>query len=291
MDISGIHYGLTLLYSYLLPLFNVEEVSDGFVFEKTYGTVKGLFCRFSEKELVTTCRIPRGVDRASVLRVLGLEKQPLFTEFSDRVGVSRVKTPVTLVYEPGDVVHVFYAIYLSRNTDYYVNTIRWARQAYEEEFVTSSSYIALEFNRLKRVIDGVFEKGLDPLSTAISLMEMRGVGIKSVTALLLHGYGLTEYAPVDRHYAEYLGVERYQPQKEHCVKLRLNCKLCSRGCPYRYAVVKYGVYNGFVQSLVYIHARLSASRRSELEEVLVKDPADWLNPVEEVLNRAREFSI
>lgn len=290
MDIAGIHYGLTLLYSYLLPLFDVSEVSSGFVFEKIHGTARGLVCRFSEKNLNTTCRIPRGVDPNSTLRILGLEKHAVFTMFSARIGVSPVGVPVSLVYEPGDALYVFYSIYLSRNTDYYVNTVKWARQACVKGFVESSSYIPVEFNRLKQVIDGVFSRGLDPLDTALSLMKLRGVGVKSAMALLLHSYGLTEYAPVDRHYAGYLDVERYQPQKHYCTRWRLNCRLCPRSCPYRYAVEKYGVFNGIVQSLVYIRARLSASRRSGLEKILVRDPAKWLNLVDVVLSRAGELS-
>lgn len=290
MEIRGVHYGLSLVYSYLLPLFEVTEVSGGFIFEKIHGAGRGVECRFREGGLITECRVPRGVSKKVVERLLGLEKLTLARELCRRLGLSVEMCTVSLLYEPSDARLVFYAVYLSRNTDYYVNTVRWARQVVEKGFVDSTSYVPLEFNRVKPLIDRVFSRGVNLRDIVTELLGIPGIGVKSVVALLLHGYGLTEYAPVDRHYARYLGFEPMQPPKNHCSKLKLACRLCSRRCIYGYTVRKYGVFNGFIQSLVYVHARL-LGRRSLLEKILVRDPSACLDVVEKVLTNAREFSI
>ncbi|MEM5833689.1 MAG: hypothetical protein QXF04_04075 [Candidatus Aenigmatarchaeota archaeon] len=291
LKIKGVHYGLTLLYSYMLPLFEIEETPGGFVFRKMRGLGRWLTCEFNEEELETRCIVPCEVSRESVERVLGLEKQPLFGELCVRLNLPPSYCSVTLLYEPADAKLVFYAVYLSRNTDYYVNTVKWTKQAVEHGAVESTSYIPREFNALKPRIDSVFAEYTDPAVLSVELLKLRGVGAKTVSAIMLHGYGLTEYAPVDRHYADYLGLNPRQPPKSACITSGFECSRCTRSCVYRYAVVKYGVYNGVVQSLTYIRARLKRSRRSIIEEVLVKETSWYLDIVESILEKARELKL
>lgn len=289
LEIKGIHYGLTLLYSYSLPLFEVYETGSGFVFEKVRGALKGLKCEFSEKELTTTCTIPSGASSSVLERVLGLRYRHIFQDFCNYVSVKGSPCRVTLVAEPSDSRYVFYAIYLSKNTDYYVNTVLWTKMAVDTGVVKASSYIPREFNKVKPIVDVVFQRSQSLEELVAGLLAVPGVGAKSISALLLHGYGLSMYAPVDRHYREYLGSKWKEPHKAYCAKYKLNCLACPRNCIYKYAASKYGAYNGVVQSLVYIRARLAMHRRSELEEVLVRDPSMHLEHFDKVLEAARSI--
>ncbi|MEM1832363.1 MAG: hypothetical protein QXJ97_12650, partial [Desulfurococcaceae archaeon] len=54
---------------------------------------------------------------------------------------------------------------------------------------------------------------------------------------------------------------------------------------------KHGVYNGVLQSLVYIYDRLRLKKRSEVEKILVKDPSIYLDKIEDLLIHARSMNI
>ncbi len=290
MLVKNVHYGLSLLYSYLLPLVSIEEEGWGFRLRVLYGSARGVECSFREDEVVAECKIPPGVEESAARRVLGLEKHGLFVELCSLAGMGGCASSlVTLLYDPGAARYVFYAIYLSRNTDYYVNTIKWTREALERGFVESTSYIPREFNKAKKQIDEAFEYSGSFRELVARLAQVRGVGAKSIAALMLHGYGLTEHAPVDRHYAKFLGAGAYQPPKRFCISRGFDCPRCEKlECPYRVAASRLGPYNGVVQSLVYIKERLESRRRSRLEEVLVRDPSHYVDGLERLLGVLRE---
>lgn len=271
MIVKGIHYGLTLLYSFLLPLFYVEETSEGFVFKVSHGRYSGLECSFREESLETTCRTPSGADPA-LLSLLGVDKRGVFKEIGRLTGSEKpVSSTVSLLYSPSYKLLVAYSAFLSRNTDYYINTVKWVREALEGSLF-SNSYIVREFvevsGEMKRAVGG----DKPPVEEALKLMSARGIGPKTAQAYLLHAHGLTRYAPVDRHYARFLGVPMKQPPKRRCLKQRLDCGNCGSGCVYSIAHNLLGWLNGAVQSLVYIEGRLLSKRRAWLEEVLVKEP-------------------
>lgn len=283
LRITGIHYGLTLLYSYLLPVINVVETSYGFVFGYATGAAKGLTCVFRESTLETECYASNRVDPQVVENVLGLSKWGLFRGLCGYSTRDCVVSNITLIYEPRYRVHVAYSVYLSRNTDYYANTIRWVREALVKGVVESPSYIAREFNSVRRTIDKVLRGRSSPLREALKLLEVRGFGVKLAKAYLLHAHGMTEHAPVDRHYAKILNLKRVNPPKTHCIKQRLDCTKCDKHCPYAYTTKRFSSLNGVVQSLAYIYGKLSSKRRTALEEILVRDPHQHLDKLENTL--------
>lgn len=288
MRVKGVHYGLTLLYSFLLPLFDIEETGYGFVFRVSHGRYSGLECFFREESLETTCRTPGGVDPA-VLSLLGVDKRDVFKEIGRLTGLERpVSSNVSLIYNPSYKLLVAYSVFLSRNTDYYVNTVKWAREAIEGS-PTSNSYIVREFVSVSSEIRRAIEGAKSPLEEALKLMSVRGIGPKTVHAYLLHAYGLTRYAPVDRHYARFLGATVKQPSKRKCLKQRLDCENCELSCAYALASNLLGSFNGAVQSLVYIESRLLSKRRTWLEEVLVKEPGYFAERLGKELESVRRF--
>jgi hypothetical protein len=279
--VEGVHYGLTLLYSYLLPVFNIEETPRGFVFEVDWGLFKGFRCVFDEESLVTECSDVPSELLGEVSRLLGLDKRIVFSEVCRLAGLDRcVAGVVTLIYSPRYKLPVAYSIYLSRNTDYYINTVRWVREALSRGVVESSAYIPREFNRVKSLIDQTLLRSKSPVEEALDLLEIKGFGVKSAKAYLLHAYGLTEHAPIDRHYLRVLGVKP-AISKSKCISTgKLDCLRCSVNCAYRVATARFRELNGAVQSLAYIYGRLKSKRRSSLEEVLVKSPDYYIDHFE-----------
>ena len=282
MELKGIHFGLTLLYSYLLPLYSIEEINGGFVFRKVIGFSKGLECVFKESTLETKCKAPIGVNVSQSL--LGLDKRRLFREICELVGFKDCFSKhITLIYEPRDKELILYSVYLSRNTDYYINTVRWIRNLVLKESISSSSFILREFNDARMSFKSVFEENLDPLSEAVKLLNIRGIGVKSMKAYLLHAYGLTEHAPIDRHYSRILKAKPIQPNKQMCIARRLQCSECTINCLYGYTTKMLRSLNGIVQSLSYIYGRLKLKRRSALEEIIVPNPSSYIDEFEKLL--------
>ena len=289
MKLRGIHFGLTLLYSYLLPLYSIEEFNGGFLFRKITGVGKGLECVFREKNLETHCRIPSGVEISQGL--LGLDKQILFREVCKRVGVENcIAKHITLIYEPRDKELIFYSVYLSRNTDYYINTVKWIYELVTKGTISSTSYTIKEFIKRRDYFRQILNKNADPLSEAIELLNIKGVGVKSIKAYLLHAYGLTIHAPIDRHYARILRAKPRQPSKNICAMLRLNCTTCTLKCLYGYTTRLFGLLNGIIQSLSYIYYRLKSKRRSIIEEILIPDPSHYVDDIEKLLNNILKLS-
>ncbi len=286
--IKGVHYGLTLLYSYLLPVINLDERAGGFIFSIEYGELKGLECRFNESTLETTCSISGSPSAPSLERILGLEKHWLFREVCSRLNIEKcIANQVTLVYEPLYKKIVAYSIYLSRNTDYYVNTLKWVREAVLKKYIDSQSYIPREFNAVRDQIDNVVTNGKTPLEEVLGLMKIPGFGVKSANAYLLHVYGLTEYAPIDRHYAKLLG-KITLISKSACLRNgRLYCKQCSINCPYRHAQSRFGVLNGVIQSLIYVYGRLKNPRKTSIEEILVGSREYYIDEFEELITKVK----
>ncbi|MEM4717767.1 MAG: hypothetical protein QXE81_03290 [Desulfurococcaceae archaeon] len=282
MIIKGIHYGLTLLYSYLLPVMDVEDRPGGFRFRIKSKLIGSFNCLFYEDKLETTCKIDDVSDPCVIQRVLGIEKNNLFQELCRYIGYEKcIFEQITLLYEPLLKKHIAYAIYLSRNTDFYANTIRWVKEYIATGFIRSSSYIPREFIKNKDRIDNVLEGGNQPIVEAMELLKIDGFGLKSIKAFLLHAYGFTDQAPIDTHYSEFLGSRRrVMVNKDHCITIALNCVSCRKNCIYRNTIRKFGKYNGIIQSLSYIIAKLKKHVRPELLDVLVKNIDHYVEELE-----------
>lgn len=283
LKIHNIHYGLTLLYSYLLPVIDVVETTEGFKFQFTRGVFNGIECFFNENNLETECVISDSMSRVMIQNILGLSKHDLFIKLCDVLELNDcVANEITLMFEPIYKREILYAIYLSKNTNYYINTIRWTRVVLEKGYIDSASFIPREFNKVKNQIDKVLAENTSIHREVVNLLRIPGVGLKSIKAYLLHAYGLTQHAPIDRHYARFLDLTSINIDKKHCLNTELKCEHCQFKCPYSHTMKKFGLFNGVVQSLVYIHSRLVFSRKSRLEEILVKDPSKYTSRLVEV---------
>ena len=270
--VKGVDYGLTLYYSYKLPLYRIEPLGNGFIFEKIFGVCKGLRCKFSRESMETVCEVPQGCEGFADA-LLGLDKRAGFESICRLIGREKcVSSTITLVYSPWDAKLVLYTILLSRNTDYFINTVRWFKELMLRGFIESSSYIPRQVAELIPVVEDVFRRHSNALSIAVELLRIRGIGVKTVTALLLHAYGDTRFAPIDRHYRRFLQKffnDLREPVKEVCIGLGLDCSKCLYRDRCVYGVARrFGELNGYIQSLAYLSQRLRIAR-TELEHVLV----------------------
>lgn len=274
IEIDGVDYGYSLYYSYLLPLFDIEPTENGFAFRKVVGFCSKIECVFHRDSLKTVCKVPPNCVEYSK-HVLGVDSRWGFKELCKVYGYEKCFAErITLLYSPKDARLVFYAILLSRNTDYFVNTLRWFKELVHTGSIESDGYIAKQFLEIKESVDRVFDSIDKVNELTISLLKLRYVGLKTVSALLLHAFGLTEYAPIDRHYTWYLSkaLPNFKPmqiRKEVCIRNQLNCL----ECPYRerclYGATKiFGKLNGYIQSLAYLSRRISMARNT-LEGILV----------------------
>ncbi|MGB9828116.1 hypothetical protein IMZ38_06025 [Thermosphaera chiliense] len=276
MKIEGIHYGLTLMYSYLLPFFEIKETSNGFIFAKKYGVLKGLKCTFHEDSLLTICDASSvsSLEKRHITSLLGLDKTVLFKQLSS-FSEDNLIGEITLMFSPLDAENIFKTILLSRNTDYFTNTIRWVKDLLEGIDIsrTYSSYIPKMLKQFNEHLPGIDFLSLNSNSIR-QLLEIRHIGAKTVSALLLHGYGNTLYAPVDRHFSKLLSLRFAisEPLKKYCMENAMECLNCRHGlkCKYGISMKTFGDYNGVIQSISYIASRLER-KPSELESILLKN--------------------
>jgi len=266
--VEGVNYALSLYFSYLLPLFDAKVVDSALTFTKIHGVCRGLKCEW--KGGVAECIVPGDCSEESYSEVLGLKNRVVVEEFYDTVSASSSGIPrIVIMHSSLDKQLVFTTVFLSRNTDYYKNTVKWvklmtASSCLQEpgkcaDKIKSYQYVQLVENyaELRRIM----EAGLSVSREALELLTLKNTGLKTVNAYLLHSYGLTQYAPIDRYYGSLLrelGVTGTLPSKELCLKYKLDCDNCyyRKKCIYFKAREFFGLFNGVVQSLTYIYGRL-----------------------------------
>ncbi len=280
--VRGIDYALSFYHSYLLPLFKLDYKDGRLVFTKTTGVCKGLMCNYIKEKLELMCRMPKGCDLGDIFSLLGMKSYERAWRNPRIMGrIFGYITPdcigrISIPSSPGDKKFIITSIVLSMNTDYYINTLRWMKEFIKHKSISSGSYQVKLFNRLIAHLDKILDKANDPVEEAVELLSLDGIGVKTVHAYLLHTYGLTSYAPVDRYFMEFLstiGVSGRVPNKKKCLRSGLDCRSClySTNCIYASAKRKLGSLTGIIQSLIYCLFRTRNKRRiSAVETVLIR---------------------
>ncbi len=293
--LENIDYRLSLYYSYLLPLFRIESINNKFVFIKGHGSCKGLKC--IQENNTTECNIPDRCKPDEYKKILGLNTKNVFDELMDKLNVSseNIFRKITLIYSDdiSDKKIVFLTIFLSRNTDYYRNTVKWINYILENNCLKNPYKCiplirSYQYKQLIEILDNLLEvfrlyQGeYDDISKEIlDLLKIRYIGLKSINAYFLHVYGNTYYAPIDRHYKQTLrkiGLKGIIPSKKQCLLFKLRCETCSMRlrCLYYVSRKLLGKYNGVFQSISYIHGRITSICRGtgklkDLEYHILRD--------------------
>ena len=117
-----------------------------------------------------------------------------------------------LSVSPGDQDLVFAAAFLSRNTDYYANVVRWVRLLSPDGELDPSLAVnagrSFQLRQLPEVMASLREISplpRDPWEARRRLLSLRWVGPKVADAFLLFTGVSTELAPADVHFLR-LGV-------------------------------------------------------------------------------------
>ncbi len=308
--IKNIDYGLSFYYSYGLPLYTFERSNGTLIFKKKHGICEGLICKSTGSQ--TVCYIPDNDNTCQtyVVELLGLRTLRLVRQLHRILEIETgypypILHRFAFIHNSYDKIEIFLSVFLSRNTDYYVNTVKWVRNILERdlflkrtEFLNISSYQFRQLLEIVNYISDIFRKHNDPLEISLSLLKLPNIGPKTVFAFLLHCFGLTQYAPVDRYYRSFLssiGIKGKNPNKKHCLSSRLNCSKCaySSKCIYSLAMNKFHEFNGIIQSLTYIYGRLKSPKlRSPLEKTLIgKNTYRILVELKRLLKSIGEISI
>jgi hypothetical protein len=174
----------------------------------------------------------------------------LAEKYGDCVGIS---------ISPGDEDLLFVVAFLTQNTNYHTNVLKWTRALFsktedlaEMAEVAPSIGRSYQLRRLPQAVKRYLELGRP--RDRRELLSIPGVGAK-VADLYLLFTGDATAAPVDKHFirtAPRLGLRGRPPSPAHC--RRYTCSTCPLAprCLRAQAAEKLGRLAGWVQTLAYL---------------------------------------
>ncbi|MCX8184510.1 MAG: hypothetical protein RMI56_06520 [Sulfolobales archaeon] len=191
---------------------------------------------------------------------------------------------------PWDKFEVLTAAFLSRNTDYHRNTVRWVKSLLHKlsntnidsangivraAFLTYNEYRSYQLHQLTEVLSEILSalqavSAMDVETIRKQLIKIKHLGPKVVDSFLLHSGLETIHAPVDIHYLRFLkkyGLLRdvfTYPRKKYCTEF--NCYTCpiARKCVYAYTIKMFKNLNGFIQTASYVSGKLKVESCRDL---------------------------
>ncbi len=282
---------LTLYPSFILTMMLREDE----YWIKKYGYAKGTRLRQTHDKIEV--ELPENVPDSTILELTGLWYDPYrFVHDVDRQYRDIVEKLieythfVRLAISRRDPIHIFVSTFLSRNTDYYINVIRWVHAICEitddrldalgEDIVkrVSNSYQLRQLpEAIKYFLASVLKLYLESASyweIRKALLSIRNVGPKVADAFLIFTGCTTELAPSDIHFRRF--VQRLNlfdsfalPDKKFCVKYTCDScpnNRCLTGTVYK----KFGRLSSWIQTVSYVVDRLYCSRNKCRECPLYK---------------------
>jgi hypothetical protein len=282
---SEFNLSLSLEASFSLPLFEKLKPNS---FVKIYGHSVGLVFKIEKNATYY-----RGCGLQDALLFSGAWFNPI--ENMKKLGrreaayiykFLEVFPGLSIAVNPWDLRAMFYSIFLSRNTSYHTNTVRWlhnmAVKAGNEENLASldprsfgGSYQLTQLAKVKPKLDGILNS-LIPGSRLINsidvfshvkakLLSLPYVGSKSVHAFGLFCLGLTWLAPADRHLTSMvksMGIVNDKvktPEKKLCMEnnclIDLKCPMF-KDCLTAKLMRDFGVMAGWLQTATYLYGAL-----------------------------------
>ncbi len=267
---TGFDMDLSLKPSFILPLFTKVGRSK---YVKLYGDSRGCIIEIKEGTLVC-----RGGNISRILEWTGLWFDPYKylrkLGRSERAIVERLleiyhglRIPVSTSDEP----YIFIAVFLSRNTDYYRNTMKWLSKIfpYYNNYGKLPPLVEVGGSyQLKQLEKAFLEYKKYALSTDHDLEVLRrvmlkipNVGPKTADAYIMYAKANTFMPPVDIHFIRFsrrllIGNEEFTvPLKAYCLKYSCeNCPL-NRSCLSIIISKKFGFMSGWIQTVSYLHDR------------------------------------
>ncbi|NPB00673.1 MAG: hypothetical protein GXO10_04800 [Crenarchaeota archaeon] len=267
----------TLYPSFTLTLFNNLKENK---YVKICGYNTGLIIEQIENKLI----IENVIDSNYIYDITGLWYEPRehlsdvdrrFLDIIEKI-VDKVSF-IRLSVSRQDYIFIFISTFLSRNTDFYTNVIRWVKKICElsENNVhkitpdlvkkIGNSY---QLQQLAEVIDQVLSIRLEDDFWIVrrSLLKIPYAGPKVVDAFLIFTKSTTSIAPSDIHYERF--IKRFKifrnfrkPIKNYCIRYRCyNCPIsnrCLTGLSYNH----FGRLSSWIQTVSYVIDREFCSRK------------------------------
>jgi hypothetical protein len=297
---DGFNLALSLKASFSLPLFNNPNHNT---FVKIYGHGSG-----------TVLKMDGGATyyHGCSLREALVLSGAWFNLLENAKKLSRRKaffinrfwevfSGLSIATNPWDLRAMLYSIFLSRNTRYHVNTVKWLRDmvikagdenrlAYLDPKAFGASYQLVQLAEIKPLLDEVLSETSSMLKSVgfenafskakARLLSIRYVGSKIVHAFGLFCLGLTRLAPADRHLvliAKSIGViddDAEIPRKKLCLKYdcfrgQSKCPIIEK-CVVASLMKNFGPMAGWLQTATYLYGALYLSRGLDPANLLRK---------------------
>jgi len=280
---------ISLKASFSLPLFTEYKPRS---YVKFYGFNCGLKFKVDVKHTLFN-----GCSLSEALLLSGAWFNPF--EYVKKLGRSEcsmvyrfieVFPGLGIAIDPWDARAIFYSIFLSRNTSYHNNTVRWLRsmfsKAIDEDHLKTfnpmdfgGSYQLKQLSEIKddlHMIFNDFNFGWNIFGSVNTysilkrrLLSIPYVGSKSVHAFGLFCFGLTLISPVDRHLisiVKWLNLidDFTMPRKELCSKydclIDLNSCSINNKCLMAFLMRKFKFMAGWIQTATYLYGSLYLSK-------------------------------
>uniref|UniRef100_A0A7J3ZK34 HhH-GPD domain-containing protein n=1 Tax=Fervidicoccus fontis TaxID=683846 RepID=A0A7J3ZK34_9CREN len=198
-------------------------------------------------------------------------------------GLVETYSHLGLAIDPYDKELVFISVFLSRTTDFHVNTVGWCRAlvSLTKSLSTIDSSVVLQVGssfQLKQLPQALSSylvevvplesegAGLEEIKR--SLLSIKNVGVKTALAYLLFTRPeASRIAPCDVHFASLAGrlelIDKpfTRPVKRLCARYECTtCPLRSR-CAVALTSTLYKTLSGWIQTACYVHDKLYCRRR------------------------------
>lgn len=276
----------TLFYpSFILPIIKVHENKA----VKLWGICKELVVSKKDSELVVKHEDKMCLDYAD--EILGLWSIPAKLGIIEKKYREFVEVLMTeyswfgIATSSLDDIEVFSSIFLSQNTDFHINVVKWIRSIMEKygsiEAIgslkasdiiknVSSSYQVLnlvhvlkEYLRYRELI---LKK--NPEEAILYMLKIKGIGPKVSHAYLVFVRKSTIYAPIDRNFISFLrkfeatfNLIANAPKKDYCINY--SCGVCpiNTNCTYYRVRNAFNAFTAWIQSIAYVHNKIMCKHK------------------------------
>lgn len=282
MNVKKIHldepydFYLTLYPSFIYPLFEFTKRGSSYIIKKSIGALQGSSIIVDEN---LVCY--KGLDHRVVEEWLGLWFKPwsIIGDVEEKYlgfieNVLNKFSSIRIAISPLDRPWVFIAVFLSHNTSFHVNTVKWIKKIGSvnpvnpldiNPLVAGKNYQLVQLSEIldkhgiiKTIVSSNKITSIkDAWRIRMKLLEIKYVGPKTADAFLLFTTRYSIFTPSDRHYrvfvSKYLGVRRNYPLKKYCKEYTCDSCPLAGNCLTGWSISVFGRLSGWLQTLSYLH--------------------------------------
>uniref|UniRef100_A0A7C2Z906 HhH-GPD domain-containing protein n=1 Tax=Ignisphaera aggregans TaxID=334771 RepID=A0A7C2Z906_9CREN len=290
-----------LLYpSFILPLMDVER--DKAV--KRWGFCGGLVVKKFGSRIEVEHNSRQCLDYAEY--ILGFWYKPQSFTITDRKYRELVETLLNeycwlgIATSPADDIEIFISIYLSQNTDFHRNVLRWVRSILEH-YGSAENFVHRDIGDVARDIGKSYQLlnlveglrmymdcrevalGMDDDMVKKCLFRIKGVGPKVFNAYMVYARRSLDYIPIDKNLKDFIkrfdatsSLVARDPIKSRCAKYR--CGQCPQAtfCTHYRLYSVFGRLGAWLQTVAYVHNKL-VCRRGMCRECFLKHLCNYSN--------------